>query len=411
MSVLLAMLLASTCVPTCALADVRSTDEIAGRSVSERALTASQAPDVDARYGEVMTSDGTVLWSRDPEQSSSIASTTKIMTAVVALENADPNTQVTISENAAGVQESSAGLVAGQTTTLHDLLCGMLVVSGNDAATAIAECVGGDVDTFVQMMNDKAAEIGMTNTHFENPHGLEQGDHHSCAHDMALLAQYAMRKQDFRDIVGNPSVTVDLGAGPVTLTSTDEILGTYSGLIGIKTGFTDEAGYCFVGACNRDGLEVYTVVLGASSESGRFSSTESLLDWTYQHYQKISLSDGVSVVANVPAVSWNDRTVAARCETSKTAYALDYDGQLSQSISLVNKKGTIRAGDTLGTVTWTQKGKQLGSVTLVANEDCPGPNILQRAGIWFHRTFGGAKAADLEVVKDAPTIKTYPNNL
>ena len=149
----------------------------------------------------------------------------------------------------------------------------------------------GSVDAFADMMNDKAAEIGMANTTFRNPNGLEQDDHHSCAADMALLAQYAMRKQSFRDIVGSTSANVNLGQGDVTIETTDQILGSYSGLIGIKTGFTDEAGYCFVGACNRNYLEIYTVVLGSSGDSTRFDATKSLLDWTYAHYKSVTLSD------------------------------------------------------------------------------------------------------------------------
>lgn len=397
-----------TFLPCHAGATVLSDDRINGKTVQERALTISQSPDVDATYGIVMTSDGQVLWSRSPDESSSIASTTKIMTAIVALENGDLDQQVTVSENAASVGESSASLVAGSQTTLKDLLYAMMVESGNDAAVAVAEAVAGSSDAFVEMMNAKSAELNLHNTHFANPNGLEQEGHHSCASDLAILAQCAMRKQTFRDIVGSKTVTVNLGRGEETIESTDVLLGSYEGLIGVKTGFTDEAGYCFVGACNRDGLEIYSVVLGSSDAGSRFTSTRELLDWAYKHYLQIQLSDTSSVVANVPAVAWGDRTVPVRCDTDVTCCALDYEGTITQSISLLDEGGSIKEGDVMGTVTWTQGNINLGSSQLVATQDLKAPNIFKRMVLFFKRHFGHMTPAELELVKSPPQIAAFP---
>lgn len=395
-------------LPRNAGATVLSNDKINGKTVQERALTISQSPDVDASYGIVMTSDGQVLWSRSPEESSSIASTTKIMTAIVALENGNLDQQVTVSENAASVGESSASLTAGSQTTLRDLLYAMMVESGNDAAVAVAEGVAGSSDAFVDMMNAKAAELNLHNTHFSNPNGLEQEGHHSCASDLAVLAQYAMRKQDFRDMVGSKTVTVDLGHGEETIESTDVLLGSYDGLIGVKTGFTDEAGYCFVGACNRDGLEIYSVVLGSSDAGSRFTSTRELMDWAYKHYLQVQLSDTSSIVANVPAVAWGDKTVPVRCDSDVTCCALDYEGTITQSISLLDEGGSIKEGDVLGTVTWTQGNINLGSSQLVAAQDLKAPNIFKRIPLFFKRHFGHMPTTELELVKAPPQIAAFP---
>ena len=260
--------------PARAFADVRGTDEILGASVEARGLPAVACPNVTATFALVMDDEGTVLFSRGALERSHIASITKIMTAIVALDSGVPlDSTVTVSQEAASVGESSASLWAGDTLTLEAALAGLMIPSGNDAAIAIAETLGEGMKTddsqtaneaFVAAMNAKAAELGMTETLFSNPHGLDIGAYdnemYSCARDVALMSAYAMENETFRSIVSKESaqITVTRADGKpqvIDLQSTDRLLGTYEGACGIKTGYTEAAGNSFAGACDRgDGL-------------------------------------------------------------------------------------------------------------------------------------------------------------
>ncbi len=216
MALLLALPLGA---PARAFADVRGTDEILGASVEARGLPAVACPNVTASFALVMDDEGTVLFSRGALERSHIASITKIMTAIVALDSGVPlDSTVTVSQEAASVGESSASLWAGDTLTLEAALAGLMIPSGNDAAIAIAETLGEGMKTddsqtaneaFVAAMNAKAAELGMTETLFSNPHGLDIGAYdnemYSCARDVALMSAYAMGNETFRSIVSKES--------------------------------------------------------------------------------------------------------------------------------------------------------------------------------------------------------------
>ncbi|NTU88840.1 MAG: D-alanyl-D-alanine carboxypeptidase [Actinobacteria bacterium] len=400
-------------VPSTAYATVLGEDVVGNATVTDRGLTISQTPDVDASFAMLMTSTGEVLWSRHATDTASIASVTKIMTAVVALESADLSTMITIPPEAATIGESSANLMEGTQVSLGNLLYGLMIPSGNDAAISIAIGIAGSEDAFVAMMNAKATELGMTNTFFENPHGLDEGDHQSCAADIALLAEYAMKKDAFRSIVSKPTATVDLGYGETTLTSTNALLTTYDGAIGIKTGFTDPAGYCVASAASRNGVELYAIVLGASNASARFTSAATLLDWGFAHYTSVNLSDPSVTVAEVPSLDWIDKAVPVAAQEADTAWVLDYNGPVSQYISVIDIYGDVDAGDVLGTITWTQGGIVVGTSPLIATEDCEEPGVFDSIVIWFKRTFTAVEDhAELKVLVDPVTIQTpFPESL
>lgn len=264
----LALMLAVALCPCAAWADVRSSDVIMGATVEMRDLPEDECPSIDAEYACLMAEDGTVLFERKADEQVPIASITKVMTALVALENAPLDTRVEVSRYAASVGESTAGLQAGDVMTLDQALSALLVPSGNDAAVAIAESVGGvllqngaaaggadgsansDEGTpfaaFVNAMNEKAQQLGMTGSVFANPHGLDMGDFsdemHCSARDVALLCQAAMKNETFRTAVdqatANVAVTRNGSPTTITLQSTDLLLGVYEGACGIKTGYT-----------------------------------------------------------------------------------------------------------------------------------------------------------------------------
>lgn len=228
------------------------------------------------------TSDA-VLAAFAPDTERAIASTTKIMTALLALENSNLDDVVTISQRAADTGEREIGLVADEQVELSALLKAALIHSGNDAATAIAEHVGGSVEGFVDMMNERAVELGLDNTHFANPHGLDAPGHYSSARDMLRLAREAMKHPVFRDIVRSRIVVFPPAPDgtPRIGTTTDLLLADYEGASGIKTGFTNQALLTFVASAERNGRRLYAVVLGSEGVRAHMSDARLLFDYGF----------------------------------------------------------------------------------------------------------------------------------
>ena len=235
-----------------------------------------------------------ILASRSPDEARPMASTTKIMTALVALERSEPESLVTVSGTAAGAGEREIDLVKGETLPLKTLIQAALIHSANDAATAIAEHVGGSVGGFVGLMNEKAEEMGLTRTRFANPHGLDEPDHHSSARDLLAVAREAMANPVFRDAVRSQLLVLPDapdGTGRIGRT-TNLLLHDYEGMAGVKTGFTAQAKLTMVASAERGGRRLYAVVLGAEGERAHLDDVKGLLDWASESlgvYAAISL--------------------------------------------------------------------------------------------------------------------------
>jgi D-alanyl-D-alanine carboxypeptidase len=229
----------------------------------------------------------TVLAEQNADEVRAPASITKIMTALVALEQGDQSQMVTISANAADTGEREIDLVPGETVSLGALLRAAMVHSANDAATAIAEHVGGSVEGFAELMNQKAAELGMTRTHFVNPHGLDDEGHLTTARDMLVLARAAMERPDLRDIVrARMVIFTDAPDGTARIgTSTNLLLEDYDGSNGIKTGFTSSALLTYVASAQRDGRELYVVVMGIEGRRTHFDAARALFDHGFKDLQ------------------------------------------------------------------------------------------------------------------------------
>lgn len=409
-------------LPATAFADVRQDDQVAGKSVSERALDDSQCPDVSAERVYVVGQDGTVYFQRNDSDTAQIASVTKVMTALVALDNAPLDYTVTVSETAASIGESSANLEAGDTMTLEEALKALMIPSGNDAAQAIAESVGAQLaddpsnpdnctQAFVDAMNAMAADLGMEDTLFTNPHGLDddgfESDQHSCAKDVSLMCAAAMKSEDFRAVVSGQynscTVTRNGAQETIELESTDQLIGAYEGTCGIKTGFTDAAGGCFAGACNREGQDLYAIVLGSTDEETRFSDTTVLWDWVYANTVEYPLGNSeqtvidqegkdVPLIAKVSCTSWIDKTVDATLEDPEfTMELFALKGDITQTVDFETLEGTVNAGDKVGSITYKQDGETLATLDLVATQTVEGPKWYEQVGIWFKRLFGGMK--------------------
>lgn len=224
-----------------------------------------------------------VLASQLSTQERAMASTTKIMTGLLAMERSNLTDVVTISQRAADTGEREIGLVAGEQLTMGDLLKAAMIHSANDAATAIAEHVGGSVEGFVDMMNERASELGLTETHFTNPHGLDAPDHYSSARDLLDLTRVAMAFPEFSDIVRSRIVVFpDAPDGSKRIgTTTNLLLGDYDGAGGIKTGFTSAALLTFVATAERDGRRLYAVVLGSEGRRAHFNDVRALFDYGF----------------------------------------------------------------------------------------------------------------------------------
>lgn len=266
--------------------------------VGASSATAQQAkPRIAAASWYLVGDDGSVLARNDAARSRAVASITKLMTAVVALEQAELTDVVRVSPRAARPGESSAFLRVGEELTVAELVRALLVPSGNDAADALALHVGtGSADRFVDLMNAKADELGLSDTNFENPHGLDQAGHVSSARDATTLVRYALGIPFLRDAMSRETVTLPGGR---TLTTTDDLLTSWPPLVGGKTGHTRDAGWSQAAAARRGGVTVYGTVLGSESRGARNAALRELLSYGLAQYRRVQVIDRGRVYALV----------------------------------------------------------------------------------------------------------------
>jgi len=237
-----------------------------------------------------------VLFRKNENQKVPMASTTKIMTAIVLLEelekqNISINTEVIVAKEAAIIGGSRLGLSTGDKITYNDLLYGLMICSGNDAAVQIALSIGGSIEGFAELMNNKAKEMGLTNTNFVTPHGLDKDNHYTTAYELALVADYALNIDKIREVVSTQNYNVTIDGKIKNISNTNELLGYLEGVNGVKTGFTNKAGRCLVTSVNRDGFEIITIVLGADTKKIRTRDSIKLIEYAYKEYEIINLEE------------------------------------------------------------------------------------------------------------------------
>ena len=260
---------------------------------------------------------GKVLYGKNEEEKLYPASTTKILTAILALENC--NLTDTATANATAVSNipsgyTTANIQIGETFTIEHLLKLLLVISANDAANVLAEHISGSIESFASMMNSKAYELGCTNTHFTNPSGMHSEDHYTTAHDLAIIMQYCIKNSKFRELASIPTITTERTnmSEPRVLINTNHLLRPttqdyYSYAIASKTGFTTPAKQCLVSAANKDGLELICVVLRSSS-TGRYTDTISLFEYGYDNYLNKNLRSSNSVAEQIEVINGTKET-------------------------------------------------------------------------------------------------------
>ena len=267
--------------------DFEDTIEVTASNVSELPKTNSRRYIVYDRISKSM------IIGKNEDIKSAMASTTKIMTTIVILEKADLNETVTVSAKAGGTGGSRLGLKRGDKASVRDLLYGLMLRSGNDAAVALAEHVGGSVKGFAELMNEKAIELGLTNTHFVTPHGLDDANHYTTALELAKLTDYAMDNETFAKIVGTKSTTIYINNQSRQINNTNELLGVLNGVVGVKTGFTNNAGRCLVTETKRNNIDIITIVLGADTKKDRTKDSVNLIEYTFSKYKMYNLEEQI----------------------------------------------------------------------------------------------------------------------
>ena len=328
---------------------------------------------------------GTVLYARNEHARRAPASTTKILTAIVAIEHGRLDRTVAVSRRAANVIGSDINLYTGQQVLLEDLLAGLLIRSGNDAAIAIAEAVAGSVEEFVTLLNRRAAELGATNSHFVNPHGLDKPDHYSTAHDLAVLARTAMKYPLFARLVATRNYSPASIPG-VSWNNTNRLLWSFDGMEGIKTGTTGKAGNCLVAAASRDDRQLISVVMDSAN---RWGDTSRLLEWGFTNFILLKPVVRGEQVATVPVTGTRGRdgenktsvpVVASR--DLKLTVPVKQATRYQVRLDLQPLRAPVRRGSPAGTLHLLRDGEPVASVTLEAGADVPGPTlwewILQR---------------------------------
>ena len=249
-------------------------------------------PELNARIALIYDrASGRIIYEKNGNKQTPMASTTKILTAIVTLENADLKETVTIESKAAGIGGSRLGLKKNDKITVNDLLYGLMLRSGNDAAVALALHVGGSIEGFADMMNKKAEELGLTNSHFVVPHGLDNEGHYTTAYELAKMADYALNIPKFKEIVSNKSATIYINGYPKAINNTNKLLGSVSGVYGVKTGFTNGAGRCLVSSCKRGELDIITVIIGADTNNQRTADTKELIEYAFNNFSLLNIGE------------------------------------------------------------------------------------------------------------------------
>jgi D-alanyl-D-alanine carboxypeptidase (penicillin-binding protein 5/6) len=324
---------------------------------------------------------GEVLATLDERERLPIASITKLMTALVTLERAGLDDLVTVTGRAAAVGESTIHLRPGERLTVRDLLRATLIQSANDAATALAVHVAGTVPDFVELMNARARELGLSDTRFVNPDGLDAPGHVSSARDVTKLARVAMRKPFIRETVQ----LVDATAAGRSLHTWNDLLSTFPHLLGVKTGHTSRAGWSQVAAARGGGVTIYATLLGGETREGRNEDLASLLRWGLAQYRTVSAIERGRVYAS--ARTAYDRPAVRLVAAKPTLRLVRVDRSLVERVvAPVEVELPVRAGQRLGEVQVLERGEVVASSPLVAATGVSRPDRLDRVGFYAGRT-------------------------
>ena len=337
--------------------------------------SAAEKPKIAADSAILIEASGErVIFEKDADVRRYPASMTKIMTALLVLENDVMDKVTTISPTAAFTEDSSLGLQPNDNLTIADLTRGLMLVSDNGAAVAIAESIDGSVDAFARRMNQKASAIGCSNTHFNNPNGLPDPAHYSTARDMAKICAYAMRREDFRELVGSRYGVSHwlIPAGRwVEMENTNKLLATYYGADGIKTGWTRAAGGCLAASASRDGMRLIAVVMHSTDSDTRFDDAKKLLDYGFATVKMKHALSKERIRKNIWVENGKNFRVAVGA-ASDVIYPV-FEGEKAKDFKISYElpqflSAPINVGDKIGQIAIKYHDKTVGTVDIIAKE-------------------------------------------
>lgn len=356
----------------------------------EATTNSAEEPNINSRSAIVFDRNSKeVIYGKDENTKKKMASTTKIMTCIVVLEKGELTDTVIVSKNAAGTGGSRVGLKTGDKATVQDLLYGLMLCSGNDAAVALAEHVGGSVEGFAELMNAKAKELNLSNTNFVTPHGLDNENHYTTAYELAIMADYGLKNKTFRSIVGTKNITININGKPRNLNNTNELLGSVSGVYGVKTGFTNGANRCLVSSCKRDNLDIITVVLGADTKKIRTQDSLKLINYAMSNYKDINVEKQIneefekwkkenksSMYIN-KGIKENAEVELEKIENKYITIKNTQENNIKIEINNIKKyEAPLTKGTVIGVVTVNVKGKTKLVVNIQASETIKRKNML-----------------------------------
>lgn len=346
-------------------------------------VSAQEAPSVSARCAAVIHMDtGEVLFEKNGSEQRAMASTTKIMTALLTLEEAAiDNREVEITREMVLVEGSSMGLREGDRLTLHDLAVGMLTVSGNDAANSAAIAISGSREAFVERMNLRAKELGMANTHFDTPSGLDGDTHYSTALDMAKLGAAAMSNPDFAAIAGSQSMKVTFLSPEKTVTyqNHNKLLKLYEGCTGVKTGFTKKAGRCLVSSAEKDGVRLVVVTLDAPDD---WNDHKALLDYGFSCMTTLTFDES-GYTCRIPVAGIGELTVKGAEEPKTVALPVSKEGSVRRIVEIPRfLYAPVQKGEQVGCVRYVLEEKTVAEIPLLAGKSALLP---ERTLGWWER--------------------------
>lgn len=309
---------------------------------------------------------GNVLYQKNAFAVRPMASTTKIMTALVAIESGDLDRLVKIDNRARGVEGSSIYLAEGEVLSMRDLLYALMLASANDAAAAIAYEISGSIEDFAELMNQKASELGLRSTHFTNPHGLHDEGHYTTAYDLAMITSAALKNQVFLEICSSKTKTIPLNIDEGTryLTNHNKLLRSYKGCIGVKTGFTKNSGRCLVSAAERDGLRLIAVTLGAPDD---WRDHTAMLDFGFERYTRLTFAKKGEFTATLDVIGGDADEVVVANAVELSAFLPKAHGEITYKIECVRPLfAPVRRGDEVGRIIYSENGEEIASSPLIA---------------------------------------------
>ena len=340
------------------------------------------------------------LYGKNEKKQVKMASTTKIMTSLIIIENCDLSETIEVSKKAAGTGGSRLGLKIGDKITIKDLLYGLMLCSGNDAAVALAEHAGRDIQGFAELMNKKASELGLTNTHYESPHGLDSDGHFTTAYELAILTDYALKNETFSKIVGTKNYTVTINGYPKNLSNTNELLGNLNGVYGVKTGFTNGANRCLVTACKRDNMDIICVVLGADTKNFRTQDSIKLIEYAFKNFTYANANE----VASNSFQNWKEENLKYLNINKSSSTSFEFEVETCENPILSVKKSDIDNIETfisinsdleapipsntvIGSLTLSLDDKTLISLNIINSKDINRKDITYYLNYFFTNYF------------------------